>query len=67
MSEEPEVEMCECGEPIKPGDLVYHSIDGGYLHADCCGDPDSFVNLATGDPLGPDVSPPQPFPYEPNP
>lgn len=62
---EPTIEddaICECGEPIKPGDFVYLSIDGGYLHADCCGDADSFVDFETGEPP---KTTPQPFRYEP--
>lgn len=30
MPTEPEDAMCECGEPIKPGDLVYLSVDIGF-------------------------------------
>lgn len=56
-------ELCECGEEIKPGDLVFKSVDGGLLHAECCDeDADSFVDLETGKPC---KSPPQPFVFQP--
>lgn len=62
-----EPEACECGEAFKEGDLVIHSVDGGYLHADCCGpERESYVNLETGEPIGPDDPIPTPFPWTAN-
>lgn len=53
---------CACGYPIFVGDLVYESVDGGLLHAECCGEPESFVDSETGDHLKAGDPLPQPFP-----
>lgn len=53
-----------CGEPFKPGDMVLPDINEGLGHRACFGDDrEGFVNLNTGDPIGPDEPLPTGWPY----
>lgn len=65
------VERCFiCGEPFKPGDMVLPDINEGLGHRDCFGDDrDGFVDLDTGEPIGPDEPLPtgEPYPTPPAP
>lgn len=49
-----------CDEPLKDGDRYYPDADGGSIHADCCGERESYTN-ADGDPLGPNDPIPEPL------
>lgn len=48
--------ICEiCNTKINIGDLTLHDISFGTVHASCCGpERESYVNLDTGEPIGPD-------------
>lgn len=44
-----------CRMALLDDDQVFADIDGGFLHAACCGpERESYVDLGTGDPIGPD-------------
>lgn len=52
---------CECGDLILPGQTVIRSVDGGFLHYDCCGDDrEGFVD-ENDEPLAADAPLPQGF------
>ncbi|WBU27633.1 hypothetical protein OOZ54_13265 [Rhodopseudomonas palustris] len=56
-----------CGEALKLGDDVYDEINGGIIHAACCGpDRESYVDLDDGSPIGPDDPIPTPWKWSPN-
>lgn len=41
-----------CAKAFQNGDQYLPDISGGFIHMDCCGpEPESFVNLETGDQL----------------
>lgn len=43
-----------CALMFKPDDVVFADVDGGFIHKDCCGpERESYVNLDTGEPIGP--------------
>lgn len=55
-----EPECCiACDKPFQDGDRYFPDTDGGYIHADCCGDRASYTN-ADGEPLGPTDPIPEP-------
>lgn len=42
-----------CRKPFRPDDLYLADVSGGFVHFLCVGDdPESFVDLGTGKPLG---------------
>ncbi len=60
-SDDPEA-CIACDVALKEGDPVYADIGGGYLHAACCGpEREGYVNLETGEPIGPDDPIPEPM------
>lgn len=47
-----------CDEPLKVGDQYLSDISGGVIHFACCGpEPECFVDLDTGEPLGRPATP----------
>jgi len=51
-----------CDVALNEGDPVYPDIGGGYLHAACCGpEREGYVNMETGEPIGPGEPIPQPL------
>lgn len=62
MSEQDEDEVCmACTAVLVDGDDVYHELDGGYIHAKCCGpERDSYYG-PDETPLGPNDPIPKPF------
>ena len=63
-----DVEGCvACGEPFKAGDMVLDEVNGGEAHVACCGtDRDGYVNLDTGEQIGPDEPIPTGYPWKPS-
>lgn len=47
-------ELCiACAQPLEAGDQYLPDVGGGVLHFACCGpEPECFVDLETGEPLG---------------
>ena len=59
-----DAERCiACALVLNPDDLVLCEIDGGYIHADCCGPERESYFKGAGEPLGPDDPIPTPFRY----
>ena len=53
-----------CGEVLRDGDLVLCDVSGDLIHGACCGpERESYCNLESGAPLGPDEALPTPWPY----
>jgi hypothetical protein len=60
MTEQDDTHRCFiCNEPFKAGELVLQDETEGLCHREC------FVNLHTGEPIGPDEPIPAGFPYKP--
>lgn len=60
-----EPDLCGiCQEPMVEGQPAITDINMGDVHAACCGpEREGYVNLETGEPLGPDDPLPAPHPY----
>jgi hypothetical protein len=67
MTELDEIHRCFiCSEPFKADELVLQDDTEGLCHRACIGDErECFVNLHTGEPIGPDEPIPAGFPYKP--
>jgi hypothetical protein len=56
-----------CGQPFKEGDMVLIEVNEGEAHTACCGpERDGYVNLDTGEPIGPDEPIPTGYPWKPS-
>jgi hypothetical protein len=50
-----------CGEQFQDGDRYHLDASGGCIHADCCGpEPEGYVDLETGEPIGAGAPFPEP-------
>lgn len=49
-----------CRKPLRDGDLYFWDVNGGELHAACCGPERECYVDAEGEPLGPDGPIPTP-------
>jgi hypothetical protein len=67
MSDTDDIHRCFiCEQPFKAGELVLQDVTEGLGHRACFGeDRDGYVNLETGEPIGPDEPIPAGEPYKP--
>ena len=61
MSDRVEEPCIACSAVLQQGDLVLFELDGGYIHAKCCGPERESYYGPDGGPIGPNDPLPTPF------